>query len=107
MFKTRASYDYLTNLLRPPYQYAVGILCRLYGEFDAKKIRVSWVPLIHYITIVGSIFNWEEILSSMLAHAISAVKHMAPGKYPSFYMTSYLLDVMCLIHTYPKMGWAW
>jgi hypothetical protein len=32
---------------------------------------------------------------------------MAPGKYPSFHMASYLLDMMCLVHAYPEMGWAW
>jgi hypothetical protein len=106
-FKTRASNDYPTNLLRPPYQYAVAMLSRLYGEPDAQKFRVSWVPLIYYITTSRSVFNRANILSSTLARATSAAKHMAPGKYPSFHMVSYLLDMMCIIHTYTEMGWAW
>lgn len=36
MFKTRASDDYSTSLLRCPYQYAVAMLCILYGEHDAQ-----------------------------------------------------------------------
>jgi hypothetical protein len=76
-------------------------------EMDAQKFKVSWVPLIHYITTSRSSFNWDDILSSTLTQAISATKHMAPRKYPIFHMSSYLLDIMCLVHAYLEMGWDW
>jgi hypothetical protein len=43
----------------------------------------------------------------MLTQALSTAKHTAPGKYPSLHMACYLLDVMCVIHAYVEMGWAW
>jgi hypothetical protein len=103
-FKTRASDDYPTNLLRPPYQYVVVMLCKLYGDPDAQKFKVSLVHLIHSITTTGSIFTWADILTSTLAEAISTTKHMALEKHPSFHMASYLLNIMCVICAYPRMG---
>jgi hypothetical protein len=34
-FKMRASDDYLTILLMPPYKYVVEMLCKVYGEIYA------------------------------------------------------------------------
>jgi hypothetical protein len=48
-----------------------------------------------------------DILSTSLEEAIRAVKETIPGKFPSFHMSSYLLDMVCICHTYPQMGWAW
>jgi len=31
-FKTKTSNEYPTNSLRLPYQYAVAMVCRIYGE---------------------------------------------------------------------------
>jgi hypothetical protein len=49
----------------------------------------------------------DSILSSTLEEAISAAKHKTNIKHPSFHMSSYLLDVMGVIHSYPGMGWEW
>jgi hypothetical protein len=65
------------------------------------------VLVIHYITTSRLSFNWVDILCSKLAQAISSTKHMAPRKYPNFHMSLYLLDIMCSVHAYLEMGWAW
>jgi hypothetical protein len=103
-FKTRNSKDYPIKLLRLPYQYNATMICRLYGDLDSQKFKVSWVPLIHYIITFGSSFNWVDILSSTLAQKISVTKHMDLGKYPKIYISSHLKDMMCLVHAYPEMG---
>jgi hypothetical protein len=79
-FKIGSSDDYSKLFLRTPYQCVVAMLYRLYGEVDAQKFRVSWVPLIHSITTTKSIFNWEVILSSTLEEVISSMKHMNKNK---------------------------
>jgi hypothetical protein len=56
-FKTRASDDYPINLLSLPYQYVMAMICRVYGELDAQKLKVSWVLVIHYITTSRLSFN--------------------------------------------------
>jgi hypothetical protein len=75
----------------------------------SKMLLNSLVPnaLIYYYVDEGSSFNWDDILSTSLAESITVVKETEPGKFPSFHMASYLLDIMCICHQYPKMGWAW
>jgi hypothetical protein len=104
-FKTRTSNEYPTNSLRLPYQYAVAMVCKIYREENVVKSKISWVPLIHYVTFSGSLFDWANILSSMLKEEITINHHMAPRNFPSFHMSSYLLDMMCVIHAYSRMGW--
>jgi hypothetical protein len=66
VFKSRWSREYPTNLLQTPYQYEVAMLCRIYGEPDAQRFMITWVPLKYYVVDVRSTFNWDEILSSSL-----------------------------------------
>jgi hypothetical protein len=82
------------------------MLCRLYGELDAQKFRMTWVPLLYYVADVGSTFNWVDILSSSLEEALKVGKNITPREFLSFHMSSYLLDVMCICHSFPQMGWA-
>jgi hypothetical protein len=65
-FKLRPSSEYLTTMLRTPYQYIMVMLCRLYGEKDASKFTMSLMPLIYYCVDEGSMFNWDDILSTSL-----------------------------------------
>jgi hypothetical protein len=46
-------------------------------------------------------------MSLMLKQTLAIFKHIAPKKFPIFHMPSYLLDMMCVIHTYSGMIWAW
>jgi hypothetical protein len=39
--------------------------------------------------------------------AITTVIESHPGTFPRFHMSSYLIDIMCVAHQYPNMGWAW
>jgi hypothetical protein len=107
VFKHRRSGNYPTTELKTPYQYIVAMLCRLYGKKNASKFTFSLMPLIYYCTNEGLEFNWADILSGNLAEAIAFVKHTPPEKFPEFHMSSYLLDIMCVAHQYPKMCWAW
>jgi hypothetical protein len=85
----------------------VVMLCRLYGESDASKFPLSYMPLIYHCVDKGLSFNWDEILSTNLAEAITIVVEAPPGTFPYFHMSLYLIDIMCIAHKYPNMGWAW
>jgi hypothetical protein len=39
--------------------------------------------------------------------AATSVVEAQTGNFLSFHMSSYLLDIMCVFHQYPKMGWKW
>jgi hypothetical protein len=103
LFKSMPSSEYPNNLFRMPYQYVVVMIYRLYGVPDASKLPMTWVPLIYYIVDVELTFNWSDILSTSLEEAIRTVKTTVPGKFPSFHMSSYLLDMVCIFHAYPQM----
>jgi hypothetical protein len=62
-FRTRSSDDYPTNCVRLSYQYEVSMVCKIYGEIYEQDFKVSWVPLLHFVTSSGSSFNWPDILS--------------------------------------------
>jgi hypothetical protein len=83
------------------------MICRCYGELDAQKFKMSWVPLIYYIIVIGSTFSWDNILSFVLGGSTCNNKAQLQGSFLIFHMSSYLLDVMCVVHAYPQMGWAW
>jgi hypothetical protein len=85
----------------------VAMLCRLYRDLDASKFPLSYMPLIHYCANEGSSFNWDDILSANLAEAITTVTEITTKTFQNFHMSSYLIDIMCIAHQYPKMGWAW
>jgi hypothetical protein len=85
-----------TNLNRT-YQYMVAMLCMLYGEPYATHFPLSHMPLIYFYAYVGVSFNWKDILSENIKAAISAVTQEQPRKFPSFHMSSYLLDIMCTL----------
>jgi hypothetical protein len=85
----------------------VAMLCRLYGEPYATHFPLSCMPLIYLCAHVGVSFNWADIFSENIKDVISAVTQAQPGSFPSFHMSSYLLDIMCITHKYPNMGWSW
>jgi hypothetical protein len=45
------------------------------------------------------------MLSTNLTESITIVKNIELGTFLNFPMSSYLLDIMCVAHQYPKMGW--
>jgi hypothetical protein len=85
----------------------VEMIYRLYIEKDASKFMFSLIPLIYYRTGEGSTSDLAEILSTNLTKSIVGVKNTKPRNFPNFHMSLYLLDIMCVVHQYPKMGWAW
>jgi len=102
--KYRPRSRYPTINLRIPYQYMVVMLCRLYGDPYATHFPLSYMPLIYFYADVGVPFNWENMLSENLKASISVVTQAQPGTFPSFHVSSYLLDIMCTLHRYLNMG---
>jgi hypothetical protein len=85
----------------------VVMLCRLYGEPNATQFPMSYMLLIYYYIDEGLSFNWDDILLANLTSTITTVVGAQLGTFPSFHMSSYLLEIMCVTHQYPNMGWKW
>jgi hypothetical protein len=79
----------------------------MYREHDDSKFTLSYMPLIYQCTYKGLSFNWDDILSTNLTKVITIIIEAHPKTFPSFHMSSYLIDIMCVAHQYPNMGWAW
>jgi hypothetical protein len=93
-----------TNNLRESYIYIMALICRLYGEKDCSRFSEVWMPLAYMVAISGRDFNWGGIISKKLSICIQQAQMPKEGEIPSFYMASYLLDVMCTINVFVDMN---
>ena len=71
---------------------------RKYGSSFPDK----WIPIIYQIITSGSTLNWGELISSNLDLHLKKYR-----KEHQFFMSSYLLDVMCASREYLSLGWRW
>jgi hypothetical protein len=106
-FKLRSIGGYSTTMLKDTYQYMVVMLGKLYGDSNASKFPLSYVSLIYYCAYKGSSLNWNDILSTNLIEAITAVIEAPPRTFLSFHMSSYPIYIMSVSHQCPKMVWEW
>ena len=95
------------SALRRPYQCLIAILCILYGEPNTSQFSLSYMILTYYCTNEGISFNWDDILFENITVIIFVVNGAQLATFPIFHRSSYLLDIMCIAHKYPRMGWSW
>jgi hypothetical protein len=65
------------------------------------------MPLAYTMAIFGSGFNLGDIISNQLSICIQHAQISKEGETPTFYMTSYLLDVMCARNIFTSMNLSW
>jgi hypothetical protein len=65
------------------------------------------MPLSYTVVISGSGFNWGEIISKQLSICVQQAQTSKEGETPTFYMASYLLDVMCARNIFVNMNLRW
>jgi hypothetical protein len=106
-FTNRTSGWYPTTNLREPYIYLMALLCRLHGEKDCSRFSEAWMPLAYTIAISGIGFNWGAIISKQLSTCIRQAQTPKEGETPSFYMASYLLDIVCARNDFAGMNLSW
>jgi hypothetical protein len=81
--------------------------CRLYGKEDTTHFFLPWVPLIHTVA-EGCSFDWAKLLSDSLTSRITEYRmQKASGKAISFFMSAYIMDVVCFMKPFPLMSWSW
>jgi hypothetical protein len=87
--------------------FLMALICRLYGERNFSKFSQEWMPLAYTLAISRSIFNWGTIILKQLSIGIEKAHKPKSGEVPSFFMASYLLDVVCARNIFPGMGLRW
>jgi hypothetical protein len=81
--------------------------CRLYGREDTTHFFLPWVPLIHTVA-EGCSFDWAKLLSDSLTSRITEYRtQRESGKAASFFMSAYIMDVVCFMTPFPLMSWSW
>jgi len=65
------------------------------------------MPLTFTVAILGMGFNWGDIISKQLSTCIRQAQMPKEGETPSFYMASYMLDVICAMNVFFGMNLNW
>jgi hypothetical protein len=80
---------------------------RLYGKENTTHFFLPWVPLIHTV-VEGCSFDSAKLLSESLTNRITEYQmQRVSGKAASFFMFTYIMDVVCLMKPFPLMSWSW
>ena len=59
--------EYVSTRLRTPFRIIALMLNRIFCWANGILYKLSWIPLIYYVAFEGTIFNWENIISSSLS----------------------------------------
>jgi hypothetical protein len=93
--------------LREPYIYLMALIYRLYGEKDCSKFSEKWIPLAYTMEIIGRSFKLGPIISKKLSIGVHQAHTSKEGEAPTFYLASYLLNVMCARNVSVGMNLRW
>jgi hypothetical protein len=106
-FRADGNRVYSISSLEPQFKYIAMMTCRLYGKEDTTHFFLPWVPLIHTVA-EGCSFDWAKLLSDSLTSRITEYRmQRANGKAASFFMSAYIMDVVCFMTPFPLMSWSW
>jgi hypothetical protein len=106
-FRANSHGIYLVSTLEPHIMYIKMMMCRLYGKENIAHLFLPWVPIIHIAAKEYS-FNLEKILSDSLVQEIARYQSQrAKGKPTQFFMSVYIMDVICFMMLFPLMDWSW
>ena len=102
-FKAKStSIEWKTSKFKKSVQIIVILLWRVFGRKDGATFPNKWVPIIYQIITSRSTLNCGELISSNLD-----VQLRKAHKDHQFFMSSYLINVMCSSLEFPSLGWKW
>jgi hypothetical protein len=95
---------YSISSLEPQFMYIAMMMCRIYGKENTTHFYLPWVPIIHSV-MEGFSFDWAKILSDSLASEITEYQtKKTKGKPTSFFMSAYIMDIICVMMHFPLMS---
>ena len=97
-----ATAEWKTSKFRKTVQIIVILLSRVFGRKDGSTILDKWIPTIYQIITSRVTLNCGELISSNLDNQLKKVH-----KEHQFYMSTYLMDVMCANLEFPSLKWKW
>ena len=73
-FRHKQLGEYETTSLRNPFKLIALMLSRLYGRCDGKTYNFGWIPLMYYVAMEGTVFNWTDIATKNLSKGIKTAQ---------------------------------
>ena len=102
-FRSKSAFaKWKTSKFKKSVQIIVILLSRVFGRKDGSIFPDKWIPIIYQIIACRSTLNWGELISSNID-----VQLRKSQKDHQFYMSSYLMNVMCASLEFPSLGWKW
>jgi len=80
------------------------MICRIYDEESNTHFRMEWFSMAYRVAKIGKPLNCESILSFNITNRFQDPQGMETH---GFYMSSYLIDAICLSNIFPTFNWAW
>ena len=94
--------EWKNSKFRKTVEIIVILLSRVFRRKDRSTFLDKWIPIIYQIKTSGATLNWGELISSNLDNQLKKVH-----KDHRFYMSTYLMDVMCASLEFPSLEWKW
>jgi hypothetical protein len=105
-FRVDSNGIYSIASLEPQFKYITMMTYRLYGREDTTHFFLQWVPLIHSVA-QGYSFDWAKLLSNSLTSRVTEYQEQnKSGNIASFFMSMYIMGVMCFLTHFPFMIWS-
>ena len=60
-FRHKQSGEYEMTNLQTPFRIVALMLSRVYGRPDGKTYNFGWIPLMYYVAMERTSFNWADI----------------------------------------------
>ena len=93
--------------LQTPFRLITLMLSSLYGRCDGKTYNFGWIPLMYYVEMEGTVFNWADIATKNLSKGIKAAQEGLNQSKSKFYISSFLLDCILYRHKFEKLNCVW
>ena len=103
----KASRKYEAAHLCTPYRMVVLRLNRIFGRADGSAYKFGWIPLVYHVTIMGTIFNWADIVENSFSSCITAAQEGLHQRKSEFYMGSFMVDYILCFHPFEKLNCKW
>lgn len=94
--------EWKTSKFRKTVQIIMILPSRVFGRKDGSTFSDKSIPIIYRVITSGATLNWGELISSNLENQLKKVH-----KDHQFYMSTYLMDVMCANIEFPSLEWKW
>jgi hypothetical protein len=106
-FRADTQRIYAISSLNEYMVYVAMMLCKLFGKKNPCHFLAEWVPFLEEAS-KGYSFNWDKILSDNIAKKVSNYKDArSRGQPVAFYMSTYIMDVICFMTPLSLMNWSW